>query len=356
MDDTLECYESRIDACQGVALSDDSVLRDAHYHGPFSSRAFAKQLDLFLATVLHQPLHNIEQADASSSALAPFGGLAYLSLEDQISCDWLSKAQQDYLLDLFWSQQHTLLPMVDKAEFQLHYESLWSEPSLGVSFRKPSPLVDIVLALCIQYGTFRIGGNEPNQCSQTDVEDSRLTGRIYFQRCHALLSEQSTTTAPSITAVQCHAYSVQYLLNAGLPNTAHAHLAAAVQTAHATGLHHEPPAHLSPPQKELRRRLWWSLYMLDSTTSIALGRPHLMHLATATVRLPNDSRDVAHALGPCYMSPSRDVTWLSFHSQALLLVDTARAIAAAFADKATDILAATRTRDFRREPYAREKG
>ncbi|KKY16975.1 putative fungal specific transcription factor domain-containing protein [Diplodia seriata] len=225
---------------------------------------------------------------------------------------------------------------LDKAEFQLHYESLWSEPSLGVSFRKPSPLVDIVLALCIQYGAFRIGGNEPAQSSPADVEDSRLTGRIYFQRCHALLSEQNaTTTAPSIMTVQCHAYSVQYLLAAGQPNTAYAHLATAMQTAHATGLHHEPPAHLPSTQKELRRRLWWKLYTFDATTSLALGRPHLTHLASASVRLPSDSPAVAHALGPCYVSPAPDVTWLSFHSQSLLLVDAARAVQAAFADRAS---------------------
>ncbi|OJD33809.1 fungal specific transcription factor domain-containing protein [Diplodia corticola] len=367
-DDTLEHYESRLDAREGPIVSDDSDLHGTHYYGPFSSRSFSNRLSSFLASVLHRPFHDMEQADddAGSAVLRlGGGGPAYLSLEDQISCDWLSKPQQDYFLDLFWSQQHALPPLVSRADFQLHYDSLWTTPSLGVSFRKPSPLVDIILALSIQLSTFRpTHGDDdkhnttqpiPQPYSSSSISSSSsslslshssssspsprqllLISHAYFHRSAALLSSSSTTTPTTttttttttsttptttspaltnptpartptsapLTTVQTHAYTTLYLLHARRPNAAHAHLAAAVQAAHAIGLHREPPQHQHQhqhhqqqqqqqqrrrrqrQQKQQRRLLWWALYALDAAVSgEALGRPGLAGLRGATVRV-----------------------------------------------------------------------
>lgn len=351
VDDTLEYYETRISASEGVNFSDHVNLHDIHYYGPFSSRSFTNELASFLAAALHHPVGDIQQPDDPASALVPVGGLASLSLEDQISCDCLNKTQQDYFLDLFCAHQHTLFPLIDASEFRLHYESLWSKPSLEVSFRRSSPLVDIVLALSIQLGAALI--HKSKQAGPTDLRDSRLAGRMYFQRSHALLAEENKTA--SITAVQCYTYSVLYLANAGMMNSAQLHLTTAIQMAYAIGLHHEPPEHLSSTQQELRRRLWWTLYTLDSTTGMDLGRPWLTHLTSTSTRLPNDSLEVAQALATDYISPSSDNTWLSYHSHVLRLVNTIRTILAAFRDKSGDIMSETKTKSFYKEAQAREK-
>lgn len=338
--DILEYYEAKTSTWEGIHILGHIQSQDTHYYGPFSTHFFTQQLSSFLASSTRRPLPDIEPYHDTGAASVPIGGLACLSLEDQISCDFLMKMQQDYLLDLFWSRQHTFYPLIDQSEFLRHYESLWSESSMGVAFRKPSPIVDIVLALCIQFGAALIPSNDDTtgQANPSAVEDTLLAGRMYFQRCHAMLHEEAATT--SITAVQCHTYSVLYLLNAGLTNSAHALLATAVQTAHTLGLHHDPPSHLhlSEPHRELRRRLWWSLYILDSTTSMTLGRPSLTHLASATCRLPNDSLHLAQPLGPTYALPpahadNDDITWLSLHTQTLLLVHAVRTIHAAFLDQ-----------------------
>ncbi|EOD45640.1 putative fungal specific transcription factor domain-containing protein [Neofusicoccum parvum UCRNP2] len=302
LEDTLEYYEARPTTWEGIHIASDFQSQNAHYYGPFSTQFFTKQLALFLAAVMNQPLLDIEPYYETGATSVPLGGLACLSLEDHINCDYLMKMQQDYLLDLFWSRQHACFPLIEQAEFRRHYESLWSESSMGVAFRKPSPIVDIVLALCIQFGAALIPRDEASRSSPSDVEDTRLAGRIYFQRCHALLNEEGNTT--SVTAVQCYVYSVMYLINAGLMNSAQALLATAIQTAHTIGLHHEPPEHLMEPERELRRRLWWSLYILDSTTGMSLGRPWLTQLVSASCRLPNDSLGIAQALGPSYQVPN----------------------------------------------------
>ncbi|KAL1622604.1 hypothetical protein SLS56_008651 [Neofusicoccum ribis] len=353
LEDTLEYYEARPTTWEGIHIASDFQSQNAHYYGPFSTQFFTKQLALFLAAVMNQPLLDIEPYYETGATSVPLGGLACLSLEDHINCDYLMKMQQDYLLDLFWSRQHACFPLIEQAEFRRHYESLWSESSMGVAFRKPSPIVDIVLALCIQFGAALIPRDEASRSSPSDVEDTRLAGRIYFQRCHALLNEEGNTS--SVTAVQCYVYSVMYLINAGLMNSAQALLATAIQTAHTIGLHHEPPEHLMEPERELRRRLWWSLYILDSTTGMSLGRPWLTQLVSASCRLPNDSLGIAQALGPSYVSPTQDITWLSCHSQILLLVNTVRTIHAAFSDKSNDIVSQARTRSFGKDGQAREK-
>lgn len=354
LEDMLEYYEARTNTWKGMHILGGLRHQDAHYYGPFSVRFFTKQLESFLADVApQQTLLDLESTHDTGAISVPIGGLACLSLEDQINCDYLMKVQQDYLLDLFWTHHHTSFPIVEQAEFRRHYDSLWAESSMGVAFRKPSPLVDIVLALCIQFGAALIPRNENGQSNPMDVEDTRLAGRIYFQRCHALLNEKGN--AASVVAVQCYVYSAIYLVNAGRMNSAQTLLATAIQTAHIVGLNHEPPETLSKAQQELRRRLWWSLYILDSTTSMILGRPCLTQLASASCRLPNDSVETARALGPNYVSPMQNITWLNCHSQTLLLVNTVRTIHAAYLDKSSDIVSQVRNRKFIKDGQAREK-
>ncbi|EKG11905.1 Transcription factor fungi [Macrophomina phaseolina MS6] len=350
----LEYYEARTTAWEGLHVSRNTRHQGAYYYGPFSLRFFTNQVESCLANLTHQhtPLDSEPNSDAGSIAI-PIGGLACLSLEDHINCDYLMKMQQDYLLDSFWSRQHLLFPIIDQMEFRRHYDSLWAESSMRVAFRKPSPIVDIVLALCIQFGAALMPCNDTDQSNLMDVEDTRLAGRVYFQRCHAILNEEANTV--SVEAVQCYIYSALYLFNAGRVNSAQALLATAIQAAHTLGLNHEPPDHLPESQRELHRRLWWTLYILDSASSISLGRPCLTQLASASCRLPNDSLEIARALGPNYVSPTKDITWLTFHSQNLLLVNTVRTIHEAYLEKSSDIFCQSRNRKFSKDGQAMEK-
>lgn len=162
------------------------------------------------------------------------------------------------------------MQIIDEVEFKEHYKSLWVAPGKS---RKPSALVDIVLALCMQYGVAFVPRSDTTQQTQADVgtNDATIAGRWLYRRSQTLLSTE--LESPSLMTLQCHILAVYYLCNASFQKMAHSTLAVAVRTAQILGLHLEPPESLPRKSKELRRRLWWTLFTVESKTCMKLGRP-----------------------------------------------------------------------------------
>ncbi|KAL8747979.1 MAG: hypothetical protein Q9190_000191 [Brigantiaea leucoxantha] len=231
------------------------------------------------------------------------------------------------------------MPILNEAEFRQHYESLWiaRNPIRGAS-RKPSPLVDIILALCMQYGMAFVPQNDATQAfpAEFDENDSTIAGRGLYRRCQNLLSDRLEN--PSIVTLQCHIFSAIYLRDASFLNMAHNTLAVAIRTAHTLGLHQEPPDHFPPVQKEQRRRLWWAVYSLESKACMALGRPWLAEISKVKCHLPTDDRELALLSGPSFVSTLEDITWLSYHLQCVKLTIAARAVHVSFERKCEHVL------------------
>ena len=251
--------------------------------------------------------------------------------------EFLSRAQEDYFLSLFWQTYHCILPILDEREFRETYESLWAATPPG-RCRQPSPVVDIILALCMQYGMAFVPRNDSNRFvkGRLDSNDSSIAGRGYYRRCRTMLASEQER--PSIATLQCYVYSAVYLRNASFLNTAHNTLAVAVRTAYILGLHRKPSDDLPRAQQELHRRLWWAVHTLETKTCIALGRPWLADLSQVTCRLPADDQDLLPLAGVNFASARDDITWLSFQVQSTKMILAARAVHTAFADKCVDIL------------------
>ena len=321
-------------------------------HGPSSSFYFLARLGSTIGLALQLP-HADSQFQPSAanrffaSPTTPMqhniGDLPTIS-DDFMVGENLSRAQEDYFLSLFWQSYHCTVPILDELEFRNHFESLWvtSSPATGMS-RKPSPLVDIVLALCMQYGMAFIPRNGPNQTSRINVDsnDSSIAGRRYFRRCQMLL--QSELETPSLFALQCCVFSAIYLRDASFLNLAHNSLAVAIRVAYVLGLHQESPYHFSRPEKELRKRLWWAVYTLESKACMALGRPWLSQVFQMRCTLPADDQELAHLAGPNFASTSLDehTPWLSYYVHYVKLVLAARAVHIAFDKKCAQVLGAT---------------
>jgi hypothetical protein len=237
----------------------------------------------------------------------------------------LSSTQEEYFLDLFWQTYHVIYPVLNEAEFKDHYNSLWTS---GTSERRPSPLVEIVLALCLQYGmamSLNANGNKEN--AGVDCDDATIAGRWYYLRCQALLANESET--PTISTLQCHILSSIYLCCGSFINMADSACGLAVRTAYMIGLHLDPPTSVQDAERELRRRLWWTLYVLESKMSMKLGRPFLLHGSNSTCALPADqSRDIA-VTGSSFVRLGENTTWLTFtqYNIKLLLVACAAHVA-----------------------------
>ena len=252
--------------------------------------------------------------------------------------EYLSRAQEDYFLGLFWQTYHCTVPIVNEADFRKHYETLWDTTSFNYSFRKPSPLVDIILALCMQYGIAFVPRPNVDQTSRAhiDINDSSIAGRTFYHRCQTLLMLEAETQ--SLTTLQCYVYSTIYLRNASFINMAYNTLAIAIRVAHNLGLHREPAKDLPQAQRELRLRMWMVVYMLECKACESLGRPwQTVQIPQMTCSLPADSENAAQSSGSNFVSHAENITWLSYHVQCAKLHMAIRGVYDAFDAKSVEV-------------------
>lgn len=316
------------------------------YYGPASSFYFIGRMSSYLAAALQQPHsdHHMQPNSASKSFATPTspkrGPLDEMdiSTDGPTAADTLTATQEDYFLDLFWQSYHCVLQIIDEVDFKEHYKSLWVVPGRS---RKPSALVDIVLALCMQYGVAFVPRSGPVTQTQVDVDgnDATIAGRWLYRRSQTLLSAE--LESPSIMTLQCHILAVYYLCNASFQNMAHSTLAVAVRTAQILGLHLEPPESMPRKTKELRKRLWWTLFTVESKTCMKLGRPLSAQISEATCSLPADDHELALLSGSSFASSEDNVTWHTYNLQNTKLILAARTVYVAFHDRCAEVLAAT---------------
>ncbi|KAJ5711410.1 hypothetical protein N7488_005566 [Penicillium malachiteum] len=245
---------------------------------------------------------------------------AALSAEDPFTAgEFLSSTQEEYFLDLFWKSYHTcLFPIVNEAEFMAHYQSLWAASEHK---RKPCALVDIMVAICMQYGVSQL--DHQQQKSIIDGDPS-VAGRWYFRRCQQIVMYQ--LESPTISTVQALMLCCIYLCNGSFQNMSATMGALAARAAYAIGLHVAPSPTLPAPERELRKRLWWALYELDAKVGMKLGRPFLLSRSATEPELPDDQPETAKDSGSHLAHLGDRKTWLSFHLYSTKLFILAREI------------------------------
>ncbi|KAI2602130.1 fungal-specific transcription factor domain-containing protein [Hypoxylon sp. NC1633] len=295
------------------------------WYGPSSLFYFIRRVNTCLNNSLRQtrPLNHMLPDSANKLCDGP----AQPSTKDQVlrpaptmgadldsKGDYLTPTQEEYFISLFWQSYHTSLAILDEAAFKEHYQSLWTTSSRE---RKPSALVDIVIALCLQHGVaLRPGAGTTISASpnpKADNNDATTAGRGHYQRCQRLL--MSELENPTLMTLQCHILSLAYLCSGSFPNMADSTCALAVRTAYMLGLHLDPPQELPQRERELRKRLLWALYILDSKISMKLGRPFLLDHHDVTSSLPGDGQETAALSGSMFPPLGENATWLTFNLQ-----------------------------------------
>lgn len=242
----------------------------------------------------------------------------------------LPRSQEECFLNMFWQSYHWIYPVLDKEEFRAHYNSLWETSDTA---RKPSALVDIVLAICLQYGAALLPPCRVSTSAEDpEISDATIAGRRYYRSCQSLLTDE--LEGPSIMTFQCHLLSVIWLSNASFQNMAHSVMAMAVRTGIILGLHLEPGEEFSDAQRYFRKRLWWTLYALEMKMGMELGRPLAVHFSQVTCSIPDDSPSNRHLL---LGQSNTDMTW--FNAQFVKLILATRAIYITFYHRCAEVLA-----------------
>ncbi|KAI0023473.1 fungal-specific transcription factor domain-containing protein [Xylariomycetidae sp. FL0641] len=279
---------------------------------------------------------------------------------------YLTRAQESLFLDMFWQTHYFSFPVLNEGEFRSLFKTLWNQSPPGGP-REASPLVDIVIALCVQLVGFIIRHDEPasaggagdgghHQQDRPPTDDAgspSLGGFQYYQRCQGAID--NLMDSPSIENVQCYIFSIVYLYEAGLLNRAQVVAGKAIMMAMILGLPNEPPPDLPEPQREVLRRTWWSLYIIDTKLSMETGRPPVINPSHSTCRLPSDSNEVAKWLGPHYSFDDSCPTWLGFQTQTLRLLDAVRSVRSVFHAKYDAVVGSNGYQDFVNNASAREE-
>lgn len=240
----------------------------------------------------------------------------------------LRPMEEEYFLDLYWTSYHTcLFPVIDEAEFKEHYRSLYAA---GGNVRRQSALVDILLALSMQQGIS--GLPTARQPSMLEAADATVAGRWYYLRCQRLLAYE--LESPTVSTLQCQLLSAVYLCCATFQNMADNACCSAVRTAYMLGIHQNPAPDVPPKEREIRKRLWWALFMFDSKFGMKLGRPFQTHpWDNMSPALPEHGLQAAALSGSSFAALGDDLTWLSFNAEMSKLFLTTRAAYAAIFDK-----------------------
>ncbi|KAF4466927.1 fungal specific transcription factor domain-containing [Fusarium albosuccineum] len=306
------------------------------YYGPSSSHYFIGRIGAFLNKALYQSFRTcqLEPRGMNMTLAGPTIHDEATSKTDRrgdVPKPSMSRTQEEYFLNLFWESHHANLPIIQEDEFRKLYDSLWTSSR---AYRKPSALVDIVLAISMQYGCAFLLRSSPNSEKHCH-DDPSIAGRWYYRRCQTLLA--SELESPSITTLQCHLFSITYLCCASFQNMAHSTLAVAIRTAQTLGLHLEPPAAMPRAERELRKRLWWVTYINESKTCIKLGRPISVQRWQITVTPISDDEEAASFWGSSLGSYD-GVTWLTYVAQVQKIIAASLNIYDAFCEKSEEVL------------------
>ncbi|OHE92677.1 hypothetical protein CORC01_12011 [Colletotrichum orchidophilum] len=233
---------------------------------------------------------------------------------------YLNPIQEEYFVNLFWQTYHTsVYAIIDEADFKRDYQTLYVDVPSGHT-RKSSALVDIVVAMCMQYGASTLPCNR--QGNIVEENDATTAGRWHYRRAQTLLAGEMES--PTTSTLQCHLLSAIYVCGASFHNMADSICGLAVRTAYMLGLHIDPPLDMAEKERQARRRLWWAVYVLDSKVGMKLGRPFLLHGSFSMPLLPDDQLGASVLSGSRFAPISGDATWLSFSLHHLKLFKTVR--------------------------------
>ncbi|OKO97674.1 hypothetical protein PENSUB_9965 [Penicillium subrubescens] len=167
------------------------------YYGPLSSAYFADRMRRYLLEVLRGSTPELSFSLSLSQLKRPIGNQLFpssldqdqpwktsLDLDGDRESEELSRAQEEYFLDLLWQSFHCIYPVTLEDEFREYYDSLWTN-SADQTKRQPSALVDSILAVCMQYGTSFLTSDSQGSMNGYHVEAGPNNKDITWLSYHA---------------------------------------------------------------------------------------------------------------------------------------------------------------------------
>ncbi|KAJ5720922.1 uncharacterized protein N7483_008856 [Penicillium malachiteum] len=192
------------------------------------------------------------------------------------------KEAADRLIDHYFRAIHHEFPVIGKLTFCWQYQTYFSNPNARPG-RRWVALLNLVFAIAAKVSSL---------ASESHRENPERHA-IYFSRAWRLgIHHVALENYPDIQQVQVEALAAFYFLCVGDINRAWRMLGTAFQSAVAMGLHLRNSANeVQFSSKEIRYRVWWALFVMDSLLQVITGRPPKTNTNFCTTPLPIPFRE-----------------------------------------------------------------
>ncbi|KAG9126164.1 hypothetical protein FRC07_004634 [Ceratobasidium sp. 392] len=191
----------------------------------------------------------------------------------------------DKLVEAYFEKFHHTTPCLDKMSFMTNYKKLMDDNGAN-SYPGFTSLVFAVFAVAARLLVDpRIVRPRPAGADDAVDENIKPTALVFYER--SMMLHYISQTVTQLAHVQTFVLLSSFLASINCLPQAWLLCGQAVRTGQDLGLHRSPRTlHLSPMDKETRRRAWWCVYGLDRMLAVALGRPVGIDDADCDVELP----------------------------------------------------------------------
>ncbi|KAJ6043333.1 hypothetical protein N7460_004688 [Penicillium canescens] len=180
------------------------------------------------------------------------------------------------LLNVYLTSVHPSFPIIGISTFVSQFQVFFSQPALKPG-NKWLAILNMIFAIASKYG----------QLTYAEWLDEEDDHQMYFSRARALSLENQILHHPDLQQLQVEGLTSFYLTGAGHINRAWKLSGIAIRGALALGLHlRNVGASTSDTSKEIRYRVWWSLYTLEHLLTVMTGRPSCVIDSSCTTPMP----------------------------------------------------------------------
>ncbi|RDW59219.1 hypothetical protein BP5796_12143 [Coleophoma crateriformis] len=219
-----------------------------------------------------------KSADFRFAVAQTMGPSMRLCESSNVSLDLLPRQVADNLVELFFSKVHCDFPVFHRALFQATYEGMWeSLPNTEPAWLMTLYMVFILgLELCSDDSFYGIS-----------VAQKEAMKAIYLSKARALLPE--VISGCTLGHVQALMLYCRHLHISRQRNTCWNIAGSAIRIAIAIGMHRNGTnLKCGPLERELRKRVWWTLYAFERIECSSLGRTSAINDEECNVGFPTE--------------------------------------------------------------------
>ncbi|APA07225.1 hypothetical protein SS1G_04042 [Sclerotinia sclerotiorum 1980 UF-70] len=186
-----------------------------------------------------------------------------------------SREIADVLVRSFFDRVHPNFLIFHRHSFEQRYNTMWSQLNVQVQDFETGWLCSVLMVLVLGAQAL-----EPRDDLYMD----------YTQNYKAWAQSRTSQLQVSSTLVNIQALLLLhlYLHNISERNLASIMLRAASTMATILGMHREEGNNRNQIESELRRRIWWTIYVLEHNSCTILGRPCFIDDKEVCVQFPNE--------------------------------------------------------------------